>query len=356
MAFKIASSPFTHNQQRTQRIMLLVIVACIPGMLAQYYFFGYGNLIQVGLASATALIAEFVTVSLRKFDVRATLADNSALLTAILLGISLPPLAPWWMVVIGTAFAIVIAKQLYGGLGQNPFNPAMIGYVVLLISFPVQMTSWLPPGPLQIMPIGFYDALMTILSGHTPSGYSAQQLMHTVDGISQATPLDTFKTGLHSGHQPQDILQQPLFAPTIFATVMVGIGWQWVNIGFLIGGLFLLARGTIRWHIPLSFLFSLVLCASLGWLLAPEKCAPPVLHLFSGATMLGAFFIATDPVTASTTNKGRLIFGALIGLLVWLIRTYGGYPDGVAFAVLLANITVPLIDYYTKPRAYGHHR
>ncbi|MBJ7220772.1 MULTISPECIES: electron transport complex subunit RsxD [unclassified Brenneria] len=351
MAFKIASSPFTHNQQRTQRIMLLVSIACIPGMLAQYYFFGYGNLIQVLLAAVTALAAESVTLSLRKFPVRATLVDNSALLTAILLGISLPPLAPWWMVVMGTAFAIVIAKQLYGGLGQNPFNPAMIGYVVLLISFPVQMTSWLPPVPLQSFPIGFYDTLLTIFTGHTPSGQSVQQLMQTVDGVSQATPLDTFKTALRSGQPPQQILQQPLFSGAL-----AGVGWQWVNIGFLIGGLFLLQRGTIRWHIPVSFLLALTLCATLGWLLAPGKCAPPLLHLLSGATMLGAFFIATDPVTASTTNKGRLIFGALIGLLVWLIRTYGGYPDGIAFAVLLANITVPLIDYYTKPRAYGHHR
>lgn len=351
MAFKIASSPFTHNQQRTQRIMLLVILACIPGMLAQYYFFGYGNLIQVCLAAVTALAAESVTLSLRKISIRANLADNSALLTGILLGISLPPLAPWWMVVIGTVFAIVIAKQLYGGLGQNPFNPAMIGYVVLLISFPVQMTSWLPPAPLQSLPVGFYDALNAIFTGHTPSGHSVQQLMQSVDGISQATPLDTFKTALRAGHQPEQILQQPLFAGAL-----AGIGWQWVNIGFLAGGLLLLQQGAIRWHIPLSFLLTLTLCAALAWMLSPERYASPMLHLFSGATMLGAFFIATDPVTASTTNRGRLIFGALIGLLVWLIRTYGGYPDGVAFAVLLANITVPLIDYYTKPRAYGHHR
>ncbi|MDX5626854.1 MULTISPECIES: electron transport complex subunit RsxD [unclassified Brenneria] len=351
MAFKIASSPFTHNQQRTQRIMLLVIIACIPGMLAQYSFFGYGNLIQVCLAAVTAIAAESVTLSLRKFNVRANLADNSALLTGILLGISLPPLAPWWMVVIGTLFAIVIAKQLYGGLGQNPFNPAMIGYVVLLISFPLQMTSWLPPAPLQSLPVSFYDALVAIFTGHTPSGHSVQQLMQSVDGISQATPLDTFKTALRAGHQPEQILQQPLFSGAL-----AGVGWQWVNIGFLAGGLFLLQQGTIRWHIPVSFLLTLVLCASLAWMLSPERYAPPMLHLFSGATMLGAFFIATDPVTASTTNRGRLIFGALIGLLVWLIRTYGGYPDGVAFAVLLANITVPLIDYYTKPRAYGHHR
>ncbi|MEC5318804.1 electron transport complex subunit RsxD [Brenneria populi subsp. brevivirga] len=351
MAFKIASSPFTHNQLRTRRMMSLVIAACVPGMLAQCYFFGYGSLVQVCLAAITAIGAESVTMSLRKYPVRASLADNSALLTGILLGISLPPLAPWWMAVMGCVFAIVIAKQLYGGLGQNPFNPAMIGYVVLLISFPVQMTSWLPPAPLQSLPVGFYDTLSIIFTGHTPSGHSVQQLMQTIDGISQATPLDSFKTALRSGHQPEQILQQPLFSG-----VLAGVGWQWVNIGYLTGGAFLLLRGSIRWHIPVGFLFTLTLCSALAWMLSPAHHAPPLLHLFSGATMLGAFFIATDPVTASTTNRGRLIFGALIGLLVWLIRTYGGYPDGVAFAVLLANITVPLIDYYTQPRAYGHHR
>ncbi|MEH0875908.1 electron transport complex subunit RsxD [Pectobacterium cacticida] len=351
MAFRIASSPFTHNQQTTQHIMLLVILACLPGILAQVFFFGFGNLIQIGLASATALITEGVTLSLRRFTVRTTLSDNSALLTAVLLGASLPPLTPWWMVVMATAFAIIIAKQLYGGLGQNPFNPAMIGYVVLLISFPVQMTSWLPPTALQTIPLNFHDAVTMIFTGYTPDGYTMQQLMQNADGVSQATPLDTFKTSLRSGQTATDILQQPIFAHSLS-----GIGWQWVNIGFLIGGIFLLARGVIRWHIPVSFLLTLICCASLSWAIAPEQFASPGLHLFSGATMLGAFFIATDPVTASTTNRGRLIFGALIGLLVWLIRTYGGYPDGVAFAVLLANITVPLIDYYTKPRAYGHHR
>lgn len=351
MAFKIASSPFTHNHQRTQRIMLWVIIACLPGIAAQTLYFGYGTLIQLALASATALLAETVTLSLRNYPIRATLGDNSALLTAILLGVSLPPLTPWWMVVLATFFAIVIAKQLYGGLGNNPFNPAMVGYVVLLISFPVQMTSWLPPEALQNTPVSFLDALQVIFTGHTGAGHNMQTLMHNVDGITQATPLDTFKTSLRAGKTPEQVLQQPLFAG-----MLAGLGWQWVNSGYLLGGLLLLATRSIRWHIPVSFLVTLALCATLGWLLAPETSAPPLLHLFSGATMLGAFFIATDPVTASTTNKGRLIFGALIGLLVWLIRTYGGYPDGVAFAVLLANITVPLIDYFTQPRAYGHRR
>ncbi len=351
MAFKIASSPFTHNHQRTQRIMLWVILACVPGIATQTLFFGVGTLIQIALASVTALTAEAVTLSLRKFAVRTTLADQSALLTAILLGVSLPPLAPWWMVVLATFFAIVIAKQLYGGLGNNPFNPAMVGYVVLLISFPVQMTSWLPPTALQMAPLTVVDALHVIFTGQTDAGLHIQGLMQNIDGITQATPLDGFKTGLRAGETPAQVLQHPIFAESL-----AGVGWQWVNLAYLAGGILLLLTRSIRWHIPVSMLFSLLLCATLGWLLMPEKAAPPLLHLFSGATMLGAFFIATDPVTASTTNKGRLLFGALIGLLVWLIRTYGGYPDGIAFAVLLANITVPLIDYFTQPRAYGHRR
>ncbi|MGK2889268.1 MAG: electron transport complex subunit RsxD [Candidatus Malihini olakiniferum] len=350
MAFKIASSPFTHNYQRTQRIMLSVIFACVPGIVAQTIFFGFGTLIQIVLASVTALASEAVTLSLRKFAVRPTLADQSALLTAIVLGVSLPPLAPWWMVILATFFAIVIAKQIYGGLGKNPFNPAMVGYVVLLISFPVQMTSWLPSTSLQVKPITFIDELHVIFTGQIATGTHIQGLMQNIDGITQATPLDGFKTGLRAGEtSAQVLLQHPIFAESL-----VGVSWQWVNLSYLLGGILLLLTRTIRWHIPISMLLTLLLCATLGWLLTPEKAAPPLLHLFSGATMLGAFFIATDPVTASTTNKGRLLFGALIGLLVWLIRTYGGYPDGIAFAVLLVNITVPLIDYFTQPRAYGH--
>ncbi|NDL63109.1 electron transport complex subunit RsxD [Acerihabitans arboris] len=350
MAFRIASSPFTHNRQSTRHIMLQVIAACLPGLLALVYFFGYGTLIQIGLAALTALLAEAAIVRLRRQPVAPRLADNSALLTALLLGLSLPPLAPWWMIVLATAFAIIIAKQLYGGLGQNPFNPAMVGYVVLLISFPVQMTSWLPDAALRLHPASLTDTLWLIFSGHAQGGLDPQQLRAGFDGLTQATPLDNFKTGLRGGMDADTLFSQPLYNG-----LMAGLGWQWVNLGFLAGGLYLLWRKVINWHIPVSFLAVLILCATLGWLLDPRTCAPPPLHLFSGATMLGAFFIATDPVTASTTDKGRLIFGALIGLLTWLIRTYGGYPEGMAFAVLLANICVPLIDYFTQPRVYGHH-
>ncbi len=349
MVFKIASSPYTHNHRQTSRIMLLVLLATVPGIAVQTWLFGWGTLVQILIASVTAWVAEAAILRLRKQEIGKTLGDNSALLTGLLLAISIPSLAPWWMVVLGTAFAVIIAKQLYGGLGNNPFNPAMIGYVVLLISFPVQMTSWLPPQEIAINTPTLMDTLQIILSGHTATGTDINALRVGVDGISQATPLDTFKTSLHAGHSVNDILHS-----TIYRGALAGIGWQWVNVAYLAGGLFLLWQRAIRWHIPVSFLVTLTVCATLGWAFSPESLASPQLHILSGATMLGAFFILTDPVTASTTNRGRLLYGALAGVLVWLIRSFGGYPDGVAFATLLANITVPLIDYYTRPRVYGH--
>lgn len=351
MVFRIASSPYTHNQRQTSRIMLLVLLAAIPGIATQLWFFGWGTLVQIILAVISALSAEALVLKLRNQPIAAILKDNSALLTGLLLAVSIPPLAPWWMVVLGTVFAVIIAKQLYGGLGQNPFNPAMIGYVVLLISFPVQMTNWLPPYEIAATVPGMADALQVIFTGHTTSGGDMGTLRMGIDGISQATPLDTLKTSLHSGRSVEQIMQYP-----IFSGMLAGAGWQWVNLAWLAGGVWLLTIKVIRWHIPVSFLVSLALCATLGWLFAPESLASPQIHMLSGATMLGAFFILTDPVTASTTNRGRLIFGALAGVLVWLIRSFGGYPDGVAFAVLLANITVPLIDYYTRPRVYGHRK
>ncbi|MDC0724342.1 electron transport complex subunit RsxD [Phytobacter diazotrophicus] len=349
MVFRIASSPYTHNQRQTSRIMLLVVLATLPGIAAQLWFFGWGTLLQIILACMSALAAEALVLRLRKQQIGAILGDNSALLTGLLLAVSVPPFTPWWMVVLGTVFAVIIAKQLYGGLGHNPFNPAMIGYVVLLISFPVQMTSWLPPFEIAKTVPGLMDAVQIIFTGHATTGHTMDSLRMGIDGISQATPLDTFKTSLHAGHPVDEILKS-----AIYSGVLAGAGWQWVNLGYLLGGIFLLWQKTIRWHIPVAFLVSLTVCSTLGWVFSPQSLASPQLHLLSGATMLGAFFILTDPVTASTTNKGRLIFGALAGLLVWLIRSFGGYPDGVAFAVLLANITVPLIDYFTRPRVYGH--
>lgn len=348
MVFRIASSPYTHNQRQTSRIMLHVILATLPGIAVQCYVFGWGTLIQLVLAISCALLAETIILRLRAFPVRPVLTDNSALLTGLLLAVSIPPLVPWWIVVTGILFAIVIAKQLYGGLGNNPFNPAMVGYVVLLISFPVQMTGWQPPHNLSASTPDFMDSVWLVFTGHNQSEQTLTQLRVALDGISQATPLDSFKTGLRSGHSTSQLLHIPMLSGWL-----AGIGWQWVNLAYLAGGIYLLARKVIRWHIPVSFLASLLVCSVISWLLAPQNFPPPALHLFSGASMLGAFFILTDPVTAATTRLGRLIFGALAGLLVWLIRSFGGYPDAVAFATLLVNILVPLIDYYTRPTIYG---
>ena len=245
-------------------------------------------------------------------------------------------------------FAIVIVKQLYGGLGFNLFNPAMAAYVLLLVSFPVQMTSWLPVSDLLASPISFSQQLSVIFNGFTSAGFSVDQLRVAIDGTTMATPLDTVKTDVAHHLTVAESMSKPIFNDWF------GLGWGWVNLGFLIGGLYLLKAKIINWHIPVSFLASIAVCSGIGYIAAPGTEPGVVFHLFSGATMLGAFFIATDPVSASTTNKGRLIYGALIGLLVYLIRTFGGYPDAVAFSVLLLNMAVPLIDYYTQPRTYGH--
>jgi electron transport complex protein RnfD len=348
MAFWIASSPHNHVQSATPNLMRLVILATLPGIFAQWYFFGWGNLIQISIAVTVALLTEVFILSLREKNISEQVFDGSAILTGVLLGISLPPLAPWWIVVMGSIFAIAIVKQLYGGLGQNPFNPAMAAYVMLLISFPLQMTSWLPPAPLAGQELTFFNTLWTILSGYSSEGYSLEQLSLGLDGITMATPLDTLKTDITMGIIVPESMTKPIFGG------FVGIGWEWVNAGFLFGGIFLLAKKAISYHVPLSFLGSLFICSFIGYILSPDSTASTLFHWFSGACMLGAFFILTDPVSGATSVKGRLIFGALAGVLVYLIRTFGGYPDAIAFATLLCNMAAPLIDQYTKPRTFGH--
>ncbi|GIU18650.1 electron transport complex subunit RsxD [Shewanella sp. MBTL60-007] len=346
MAFKLASSPHLKVKLQTQSVMRRVILCALPGIAAQCYFFGWGVLIQVMLAIAVALAAEAAVLALRKRAVLATISDNSAVLTAILIGVAIPPIAPWWLVVIGTLFAIVLVKQLYGGLGQNIFNPAMAAYVMLLISFPVQMTSWSIPTAIAQNPMDIGLTLQAIFGSMSAEQLNLYKL--GFDGIAMATPLDTVKTDLSLGLTTSESLSKAIFSDGY------GIGWFWVNLAYLAGGLVMLKLKVIRWHISFAILASLFICSSFGYLLSPDTHVGPLLQLFSGATMLAAFFIATDPVTAATSVRGRLLFGTLIGVLVYVIRTYGGYPDAFAFAVLLANLCAPFIDYYVKPRTYGH--
>ena len=320
--------------------MLLVLLTLIPGMLAHWYFFGWGLLINLGIAIPTALASETLMLRLRQRPIMPFLSDYSAILTAVLLAIALPSLAPWWLVFIGVAFAIIIAKQLYGGLGYNPFNPAMVGYAMLLIAFPREMTTWLPA---QTHDLAFIDSLRYSLFEVLPNGLD-------LDSISMATPLDTVKTRLGLNMTIHEINShfQELFG------VLAGRGWEWVNMMFLFGGMVLIFMRVISWHIPVAVIGSLFFCALAFQLVDIDTHASPVFHLFSGATMLGAFFIATDPISAATTMRGRLYYGAGIGILTYVIRSWGGYPDGFAFAVLLMNMAVPTIDYYTQPRVFGH--
>lgn len=350
MSFRIAAAPHGHSQQSTSGMMRWVCYALLPGLLVQSYFFGAGVWFQLILAIVTAYLAESLCMMARNRDARSALRDNTALVTAVLLAISIPSLAPWWIIVIGTAFAIIVVKQLYGGMGQNLFNPAMAGYVLLLVSFPVQMTNWLPPATISSHDLSLWQTLHTILFEYTPAGYSVEQLRTNIDGVTMATPLDSVKTALSQSYTLNEIFQRPQFG------VLAGVGWQWVNLAFLLGGAILLQRRIISWHIPVGLLAGLLIPAFVAHLLAPSVMPGVLFHALSGATMLGAFFIATDPVSAATSPKGRLVFGLLIGFLIWVIRSWGGYPDAVAFAVLLANLSVPLIDRYTRPTVYGHAR
>ena len=347
MVSQSITSPHGHSQLRTRDVMLWVIFAILPGLIALSHFFGWGSIFNVVLAGITAIACEAAVLKLRQRPLAPYLSDNSALVTAVLLGVALPPYCPWWIVVLGVAIAIVMAKHLYGGLGYNPFNPAMVGYVVLLISFPLEMTQWatprdlLPEGQSVIGPLG----ALAKFWHNIPFGAD-------LDAVSGATPLDEFKH--HGAETVANFFQsQPLYSQARWAAV----GWEWVNIGFLAGGLFLLYKKIFTWHAPASMLLMLVLMAVIfndGG--SSASGGSPWFHLLSGGTMLGAFFIVTDPVTSTSSRLGRIIYGAGVGLLVYVIRVWGNYPDAVAFGVLLMNFAAPFIDYYTVPRTYGHNK
>ncbi|AQQ68636.1 electron transport complex subunit RsxD [Microbulbifer agarilyticus] len=338
MSLMRITSPHAHSGQSTSKVMAQVAAATIPGVLALVVYFGPGVLFNIALCVAAAWLTEAAVMRLRNRPVGFYLKDNSALVTALLLGIALPPYCPWWVPVIGSVSAILLAKQLYGGMGYNPFNPAMVGYVVLLISFPVEMTRWVGASDL-IQGAPDLSETFALIFGNM-----------NVDGFTRATPLEIVR------HNESTILAQLYeMEPAFSKGSVAGLGWEMANFGFLLGGLFLLFRRLITWHAPVAMLVTLTALSIVfydgGSSLSEGS---PMLHLFSGATMLGAFFIITDPVSGCTSNKGRLIFGAGVGILVFVIRAWGAYPDAIAFAVLLMNFAAPFIDNYTLPRTYGH--
>ena len=334
-------SPYITDAPTVSIIMLKVLLALVPGIITYYWVYGGGILVTLSLATVTALITEAAILKIRQRPVAPSLSDLSAIVTAWLLALALPPLAPWWLVVVGTFFAIAIAKQLYGGLGYNPFNPAMVGYAVLLISFPVIMTKWPTPLALAEAPLGMMDQLKLIFSNVLPVGVQ-------LDAVTSATPLDYLKTQLMLKQEVADISAAPIFGH------FGAKGGEFVTAGYLLGGLYLIQQRIISWHLPTTFIAAMALISLIFNIVDPTHFANPGFHLMSGAVMLCAFFIITDPVSGPTTPKGKLYFAAGAAVLTYLIRVYGGYPDGVAFAVLIMNMCVPLIDAYTQPRVFGH--
>lgn len=316
-------------------IMQKVLIACVPGIIVLTHFFGPGVLTNLLVACVFGVLLEALVLKARHLAVKPFLSDYSALVTAVLLGISLPPYSPWWLIAIGMSAALVVGKHLFGGIGQNPFNPAMVGYAVLLISFPVPMTQWVAPQGLAQTP-GIIDALVSVINHRL------------FDGITMATPLDLMKQ--NEGQTMTSLFQlYPQFGR------FAGVGWEWINLAFLAGGLWMLQQRLFTWHGPVGMLAALGLLSALFYDGGSSASGgSPLFHLFSGATMFGAFFIVTDPSSGATSNQGRFVFGALVGVLVYCIRVWGNYPDAIAFAVLLANFCAPLIDHYTIPKAYGY--
>jgi len=327
-------------QATVSGVMQQVIYALVPGIAAHVWFFGPGLLVQIILAVGFALGFEAMMLKFRGQDIGLYLRDYSVVVTAVLFALCIPPLAPWWIALIAMLFAIVVAKHLYGGLGNNVFNPAMVGYVVVLISFPQELTQWLPPRSIAPFAPGLFDSLQAIFTGQLPMPLAW-------DAITQATPLDTLKSGLDSGRTVPEIRRSPIFGD------FGGLGWEWIANWYLAGGLYLMYRRIISWQVPVALIGSVLLLSFPAYLMDPANNPVPLQHVFSGALVLGAFFIATDPVSGCTSTIGRLWFGAGVGIITLIIRRWGGYPDGIAFGVLLMNMAAPLIDRYTRPRVYG---
>lgn len=316
MKLTLTSSPHLHADQDLKSVMYDVVLALLPACAVSIYLFGFRSLAVIMVATLAAMAFEAGVLYLRgRTDIKETVLDGSAIITGILLALNVPPTLPLWMTAVGSFVAIVIAKHLFGGLGFNVFNPALIARVFLLISYPVHMTAWIAP--------------------------------RMADTVTSATPLGMLKTeGLVK-------MQATWSNMDFFLGNTGGSLGEMSALALLLGGAFLLYRKVISWEIPLSMLASLALFTGIFWAVNPGKYADPLFHVLTGGAILGAFFMATDMVTSPVTPKGMLIFGAGIGLLTGLIRLFGGFPEGVSFAILIMNALVPTIDKYTKTRKFG---
>lgn len=340
------AGPFTHTVNSISRTMLWVMAALLPATAYGLWLFGWPAVMLLAITLASAVAAEAAMLKLRGQPVRARLLDGSALLTGWLLALSLPPWAPWWVGVLGGLTAIVLGKHLFGGLGQNMFNPAMVARIVLLISFPAQLTVWVAPAPFGSATSPSFSQALAYVSGSTPMP----------EHMSAATSLGVLKTE-HSRGVSMVTSAAQLAPPDQLAIGQESGSMGETSAGLLLaGGLLLLALRIISWHIPVAMLGTLGALAAVSHALDPTRFASMSIHLLTGAAVLGAFFIATDYVTSPVSRSGQLLFGAGIGALTWVIRALGGYPEGVAFAVVLMNAMVPLIDRALRPRVFGRGR
>jgi Na+-translocating ferredoxin:NAD+ oxidoreductase subunit D len=342
----LAHAPHAHTRTSVGRVMALVMAALVPATLFGFWLYGWPAIHLWVVTMGSALLFEFFALRIAERRARDFILDGSGALTAWLLALSLPPWAPWWIGVLGSFLAIVVAKQVFGGIGQNLFNPAMIARVALLISFPVEMTQWVMPAPLfSGTAPGFLDGLAITFAG-----------LPNMDAVTSASLLGHIKTELSRGIGVDKALAGDFLTGHTLMGMRLGSLGETSSALIAMGGIVLLMLRVIEWRIPLAMIAGTLAPAALLHAVDPGRYADMGVHLLSGGLMLGAFFIATDPVTSPSTRGGQLIFGAGCGLLTYIIRTWGGYPEGVAFAVLLMNAFAPIIDRYTKPRIYGRTR
>nr|BET44710.1 MAG: electron transport complex subunit RsxD [Candidatus Aschnera chinzeii] len=333
-----------YRKKHINYIMKWVIISSIPGILLQSYFLGIGVICQIVLGIITAIISEVFALYLRKLSILTELKNYTAIITGLLLAINIPPLSPWWLVVIGTSFAILVVKHTYGGFGQNIFNPAMTGYLILLISFPLHTTYYYYTIDYNLLDYtkNFFNDLKIIFYGNQNMQTLLMQHNFYLSGLNKLINLNMF-----------EVKKLIIFITEILRRIeiynfLICNKWKLINLAYCFGGIIMIYRKIISWHIPIAYLFTLILCSLVSWLIEPVHYPSPLIHVFLGQTMLGIFFIATDPVTSPITKNGSLIYGIIIGLLTWIIRVYCGYYDGIVFAILLGNLIVSLIDYHTQ--------
>jgi electron transport complex protein RnfD len=321
----ISGSPHIHGDQTVKKIMWGVVFAMLPALLVSIWYFGIGAITTTAVAVVTCIIAEYFMTRYLLHE-KPSISDGSAIITGMLLAFNVPSSLPWWQTMLGGIFAIGVAKIAFGGLGKNLFNPALVGRIFLLVSFPVNMTTW--PVPLSNRWV-----LVDALTGPTPLG----QLK---EGLANGETLATLKVHL------------PAYQDMFMGQIGGSLG-EVSAIAILLGGIYMLYRGIISWHIPIAYLTTVAAFTGILYMIDPTHFIDPVFHLLAGGLMLGAFFMATDMVTSPMTYKGMLVFGVGCGVLTVCIRNWGAYPEGVSFAILIMNAFVPLINKGFKPKRFG---